>query len=171
MSFFRPNCSLIISLLICIALIGLTYFYYLNIKPTQVFSSNCLNQNADKNPQELVKNVIIEFEEAQILGDQRALSDCVSPSLDLSFLRTPTNRGLGCYTECVGPVYEIVYVQQSGSDEYIADVNEKRRFYSPGIGGGSYPEATVPVKFVLKKFNNQWLITSYNTKLSHSYGE
>ena len=142
-----------------------------NTKTTKVLSNNCLDQNVDKDPQELVKDVVIEFEEAQILGDQRALSNCVSPSLDLSFLRTPTNRGLGCYTECFWPPYEIAHIDKSGVDEYAAGVKEHRKFYSYGIGGGSYPEATVPAKFVLKKINNRWLIISYDTKLSYSYGE
>ena len=157
-------------LILCALLFIPASFYYLNTKTSQISSNNCLNQNIDKDPQELVKDIIIEFEEAQIGGDERSLANCISPSLDLSFLRAPTNRGLGCYTECMDPPYEIMYVGKSGSDAYIAGVQEHRKFYSPGIGGGSYPEATVPAKFVVKKMSDRWLITDYKTQVSYSYG-
>lgn len=116
----------------------------------------CENQDNTDTPENMVQNVIRQFEIFRGVGDTIKIASCVSESFS-------TIEFLGVQ------YFDIIYIDfqeiiMQDEETFVARAMINRQYFHSGIGGGSYTYKLVPVQFTLKKFNGQWLITNYEDR-------
>jgi len=138
----------VIIFLFIIIIIG--YFYY-----TISFKNYCETQDSTETLENIIQNVIWQFEVFQSIGDTTKATPCISKSLlETGFLDEQ-------FFDFSLVSVEFQKIIKQDENTFIVKITEKRQYFRPGISGGSYVYKWTPVWITLKKIDGRWLITNY----------
>ena len=138
----------VIALLSLIITIGYSYH-------TAYSKNYCKTQSDTETSENIIQNVIWQFEVFQSIGKPTKATSCISEQLlETGFL----DEQFSDFSLVFVDFQEII---KQDKDTFMVKVMEKRQYFHSGIGGGSYVYKWVPVWITLKKIDGQWLITDY----------
>ena len=122
-------------------------------------SNFCLAQNSSEKVEETITKVVSQFESFQRDKNINLLATCLSKSLAdglaVKIDPFPFETIIGYSISDVSKISKTI-------EKYTVNVKERRLLFRSGISGGSYPEETKNVSFVLEKNDGRWLITAYD---------
>ncbi len=120
------------------------------------YSKNyCETQDSTETPENIIQNVIWQFEVFQSIGKTTKAVSCISKTLfETDFL----DEQFSDFSLVFVDFQEII---KQSEDTFMVKVSEKRQYFQPGISGGSYVYKWAPVWITLKKTGDRWLITDY----------
>jgi len=140
--------ALYVTILIYVAISSLIFFNE-RIK-NNVQTNTCLNQDSNKSDEQIVKDVINQFEIFQNRKDVKSITTCLADPQDVLLKDT-----MSLFS------YQITKMSQIDSQSFLSEVRENYSQYVDGIGGGSLRELLMVGHFTLKKNNNRWQIEYY----------